>query len=119
MPLNIAEGAGKTTSADKARYYAVARGSAMESASHLDVMRVEELIDEERYGSGLRLLERIVGMLTRMTPELITSTVAFKCTCTTTIRVASTITSTATCRGRAGSRSGCSILRPEPRHSQV
>ena len=39
MPPNIAEGAGKTTSADKARYYAIARGSAMESASHLDVMR--------------------------------------------------------------------------------
>ena len=38
----------------------------MESASHLDVMRVEELVDEERYGYGLRLLERIVGMLTKM-----------------------------------------------------
>ena len=66
MPPNIAEGVGTATSADKARYYAVARGSAMESASHLDVMRVEELIDEERYGYGLSLLERIVGMLTRM-----------------------------------------------------
>lgn len=45
VPQNIAEGAGKTGRADKARYYATARGSAMESAAHLDVMT----IDDEQY----------------------------------------------------------------------
>jgi four helix bundle protein len=65
-PQNIAEGAGRTTKADKARHYAIARGSAMESASHLDVMKVSELIDEELYARGIELLERVVAMLTKM-----------------------------------------------------
>ena len=38
---NIAEGAGRAGRADKARHYAIARGSAMESAGHLDVMKIE------------------------------------------------------------------------------
>ncbi len=66
VPQNIAEGAGKTDRADKARYYAIARGSAMESAAHLDVMKIEELIDDEHYAVGVGLLERVVAMLTKM-----------------------------------------------------
>jgi len=38
----------------------------MESASHLDVMRVDELIDAELYARGIELLERIVAMLTKL-----------------------------------------------------
>ena len=52
--------------ADKAKHYTIARGSAMECAAHLGVMRIEELIDEEHYGRGLELLERVVAMLTKM-----------------------------------------------------
>jgi four helix bundle protein len=66
IPQNIAEGAGKTTRADKAKYYTIARGSAMESAAHLDVMRVEEVIDDHDYARGVELLERVVAMLTKM-----------------------------------------------------
>ena len=66
VPQNIAEGCGRTTRADKARHYTIARGSAMESASHLDVMRVDELIDAELYARGIELLERIVAMLTKL-----------------------------------------------------
>ena len=66
IPQNIAEGAGKTTRPDKAKHYTIARGSAMECAAHLDVMRVEELIDVEHHGRGLELLERVVAMLTKM-----------------------------------------------------
>ncbi len=70
VPQNIAEGAGRTGRADKARYYAIARGSAMESAAHLDVMKIDELIDEliddEHYAVGVALLERVVAMLTKM-----------------------------------------------------
>ena len=66
IPQNIAEGCGRTTRADKARHYTIARGSAMESASHLDVMRVEGLIEAEDYAHGIELLERIVAMLTRL-----------------------------------------------------
>jgi len=63
---NIAEGAGRTSRADKAKHYTIARGSAMESAAHLDVMRVDDLIDETDYALGVDLLERIVSMLTKM-----------------------------------------------------
>jgi four helix bundle protein len=66
IPQNIAEGCGRTTRADKAKHYAIARGSAMESASHLDVMRVDELIEAELYARGIDLLERIVAMLTKL-----------------------------------------------------
>ena len=66
VPQNIAEGCGRTTRADKAKHYTIARGSAMESASHLDVMRVDELIDAELYARGVELLERIVAMLTKL-----------------------------------------------------
>ena len=38
----------------------------MECAAHLDVMRIEELIDDEHYGRGVELLERVVAMLTKM-----------------------------------------------------
>ena len=66
IPQNIAEGAGKSSRADKAKYYCIARGSAMESAAHLDVMRVEELIDDEHYARGIELIERLVAMLTKL-----------------------------------------------------
>jgi four helix bundle protein len=66
IPQNIAEGAGRATRADKARHYTIARGSAMECAAHLDVMRVEEMIQEEDYVAGIGLLERVVAMLTKL-----------------------------------------------------
>jgi four helix bundle protein len=65
-PQNIAEGAGRMTKPDKARHYTIARGSAMESASHLDVMKVGGLIDDEQYVHGIELLERVVAMLTKL-----------------------------------------------------
>jgi hypothetical protein len=35
-------------------------------ASHLDVMKIDGLVDEERYVRGIELLERVVAMLTRL-----------------------------------------------------
>ena len=66
IPQNIAEGAGRASRADKARHYTIARGSAMESAAHLDVMKVDELVDAESYTRGIELLERVVAMLTKL-----------------------------------------------------
>jgi four helix bundle protein len=63
---NIAEGAGKSSLPDRARFFTIARGSATECAAHLDVLQVEGLLASERYTEGLALLERIVSMLTRM-----------------------------------------------------
>src|SRR5215831_1262966 len=56
IPQNIAEGCGRTSRADKARHYAIARGSAMECAAHLDVMKVEVLVESELYERGVDLL---------------------------------------------------------------
>jgi len=66
IPQNIAEGVGKTSKADKAKYFAIARGSAMESVAHLDVLKIDDLIDHARYEEGAALLERLVAMLTKM-----------------------------------------------------
>ena len=38
----------------------------MECASHLDVMKIDELIENELYERGIELLERIVAMLTKL-----------------------------------------------------
>ncbi len=54
------------TRPDKAKHYTIARGSAMESAAHLDIMREDELIAIEEYERGIELLERIVAMLTKL-----------------------------------------------------
>ena len=67
QPRNIAEGAGRRTTVDQARFYIHARGSAMESAAALDTMRVMKLVDEATYAHGIDLLEGIVAMLTKMT----------------------------------------------------
>jgi four helix bundle protein len=67
QPRNIAEGAGRRTTVDQARFYTHARGSAMESAAALDTMRVMKLVDEVTYARGIELLEGIVAMLTKMT----------------------------------------------------
>src|SRR5512139_2636338 len=45
VPLNIAEGAGKTSDRDRARYHAIARGSAMECAAIVELMRLQGLVD--------------------------------------------------------------------------
>jgi four helix bundle protein len=63
--LNIAEGAGKFSPADKAAFYTRARGSATESAAVLDVCRELRLIEPGVTGSKL-LLERIAQMLTKL-----------------------------------------------------
>jgi four helix bundle protein len=66
VPQNIAEGAGRMTRADKAKHFTIARGSAMECAAHLDVMRVDDLVAGDEYSRGIDLLERIVSMLTKL-----------------------------------------------------
>lgn len=63
---NIAEGAGRWSNADSANRYKIARGEAMERAASLDVMRLRKLITDARYQRGLKLLEGVVAMLTKM-----------------------------------------------------
>ena len=64
--LNIAEGAGRFARAEKAQFYLIARGSAMESGAVLDVLLSRGVIaaDIHRYGRGLLL--RVTQMLTKL-----------------------------------------------------
>jgi hypothetical protein len=48
------------------RFFALARGSAMESAAILDACRILKLAETDTVQRGKALLERIVGMLTKM-----------------------------------------------------
>jgi four helix bundle protein len=63
IPLNIAEGNGKHTSADRCRYFDNARGSALECAACLDVLVARKLIAESRASDGKAKLVEIVSML--------------------------------------------------------
>jgi len=66
IPLNIAEGSAKPGRADRRRYYAIARGSAMECAAILDVARLLDESPTAALADGKTLLIRIVEMLSRM-----------------------------------------------------
>lgn len=66
VPLNIAEGAGKTTERERARFHAIARGSAMECAAIVDLLRLQALVDPQAATAAKALCVRIVSMLSRM-----------------------------------------------------
>jgi four helix bundle protein len=66
IPLNIGEGAGKSTPPDQTKHYVIARGSAMECGAIFDAALVLKLVDEETAGRAEDLVTRIVGMLTKM-----------------------------------------------------
>lgn len=63
IPLNIAEGSGKFTSKDKNRFYDIARGSAAESGSCLDVLMRRKKISSQELEEGKQILIDIVSML--------------------------------------------------------
>lgn len=66
VPLNIAEGAGKPGAADRARFYGIARGYAMECGALVDVCRVSEYLTPAQADEAKKLLQRIVSMLTKL-----------------------------------------------------
>ena len=66
IPLNIAEGAGKPTTADRRRFSGIARGSAMECGAILDVCSLLGVAECQRVEQAKKLLVRIVSMLTKM-----------------------------------------------------
>jgi four helix bundle protein len=67
IPLNIAEGAGEYSRAEKGRSYRMARRSATECVSIFDICRQLRLVQDAQYMKGRELLMRIVSMLTKMT----------------------------------------------------
>ena len=66
IPLNIAEGNGKTADADRRRYFEIARGSVLECAAVQDVLMVGKALDEQERRTRKLELDRIAGMLTRL-----------------------------------------------------
>ena len=70
IPLNIAEGNGKRSLEDRCRYFDVARGSALESSACLDVLVARRVLSREAVGPGKSLLQRVVGMLTKLGASL-------------------------------------------------
>jgi len=66
IPLNIAEGSGKTTGPDQRRFYAIARGSAMECAAIMDACCALSLIESSRAEDADQLLLSAVRMLSRV-----------------------------------------------------
>jgi four helix bundle protein len=66
LPLNIAEGNGKFSDADRSRFLAIARGSALECAACLDVLVARRLIAAERIVPAKEQLVRIAKMLIGM-----------------------------------------------------
>src|SRR5438874_8334142 len=66
IPLNIAEGNGKFSTADRARFLEIARGSALECAACLDVLVARKLSTLERTVPAKEQLVRIVNMLMGM-----------------------------------------------------
>jgi four helix bundle protein len=66
VALNIAEGNGKRSLADRARYLEIARGSALECAACLDVLVARKRLDLELASQGKTTLVRIVSTITKL-----------------------------------------------------
>jgi len=69
--LNTAEGAGRRSRRDKARFYGIARGSAMEAAACWDLRR--RVIQADEYHTGRVLQVRVVQMLSALEKRMLAS----------------------------------------------
>jgi four helix bundle protein len=63
VPLNIAEGNGKFSKRDRARFFDIAPGSALEAAASLDVLVSRKLVTSMQITSAKEQLIQIVNML--------------------------------------------------------
>ena len=61
--LNIAEGNGRYTAADRCRFFDMARGSTLECAACLDLLAIKNAITAEALKANKDVLEKIVSML--------------------------------------------------------
>ena len=66
IPLNIAEGNGKTAEADRRRYFEIARGSALECAAIQDVLVVGKALEENKSRERKIELDRMAAILSRL-----------------------------------------------------
>ena len=71
IPLNIAEGNGKYTPADRCRFFDIARGSALECAACLDVLVAKKRIAQADSGKAflVRIVSMVVGLIRSTSPS--------------------------------------------------
>ena len=71
IPLNIAEGNGKYTPADRCRFFDIARGSTLECAACLDVLIAKKQITQADSGKAilLRIVSMLVGLIRSTSPS--------------------------------------------------
>src|SRR2546423_8846750 len=70
VELNIAEGNGKFSQRDRARFFQIAHGSALECAGCLDLFVARGCCDESAIAKGKEILEEVVRMLFTMLDKL-------------------------------------------------
>jgi four helix bundle protein len=63
VPLNIAEGNGKSSMRDRCRFLEIAKGSALECAACLDVLVAKRRLPGDVVNSGKELLVPVIRML--------------------------------------------------------
>ena len=70
VPANIAEGNGKFSRRDRARFFQIAHGSTLESAACLDLLVARRCCSHDAIVKGKATLEEIVRMLFKMLDQL-------------------------------------------------
>ena len=70
IALNIAEGNGKFSQKDRARFFQIAHGSALEAAACLDLLVARRCCADDAIKQGKAILEEIVRMLFKMLDQL-------------------------------------------------
>ena len=70
IALNIAEGNGKFSLKDRARFFQMAHGSALECAACLDLFVARRCCEQDAITNGKLILEEIVKMLFTMLDKL-------------------------------------------------
>ena len=64
--LNIAEGAGRCSPADRRRYFVIAQGSTYECAAILDILRLRQIAQSSRCLNARNYAVRIAQMLSKL-----------------------------------------------------
>lgn len=69
IPLNIAEGTGKSSPAERMRFYEIARGSALECSAIVSCCLTLKIADPDSLAASRSLIFRIVQMLSKLAPN--------------------------------------------------
>ncbi len=68
--LNIAEGTGRNTSADKRNFYIISRGSVFECVAILDLLKDDEILSEQLFQNFYEKSDELSRMLYAMIQKL-------------------------------------------------